>query len=177
MNAREINLKFIISAVAIAIVFVMLIIVIRPVPASVQITFVGYTNNPPIPHVTYASFCVSNTGKCSFYAPGGYDFERKGWPPNPFKLDSPPPIGDLKPGEFKIISFQELPQTGPWRLMLPLAKIDWRFQLQRKWPRYYLKLPWRIQGWLIPRHQEYYSDWINPYTESNATGAPKNSAL
>ena len=156
-----------ISAVVVMTIVVALFIAIRPVPASVQITFVGFTNDPPIPHVTYASFCVSNTGKCYLYGPGAYDFERKGWPRNPFQIESPPAIGELKPGEFKLISFRELPQSGPWRLELPLAKIDWRFRLQQKWPRFLRKLPWRLQGWLVPRHQDFYSDWIT--TPSNPT--------
>jgi hypothetical protein len=161
---RGFKLRIVICALVAAIIFLALIIAIRPIPASVQITFLGYTNVPPVPHVTYASFCVSNTGKCSMFGYGIYDFERKGWPRNLSKLqiEFPPPICELKPGEFKIISFQELPQTGPWRLALTLTKMDWRYRVQRNWPRTFQKLPWHLRGQLGVHNQEFYSDWINP---------------
>jgi hypothetical protein len=178
MGSRGIKLRLIISALLMAIIFVALIIAMRPVPSSVQIAFLGFTNNPPIPHVTYASFCVSNTGKCSMQGWGVFDFERKGWPRNPLRIqiEFPPSISELKPGEFKIISFRELPHTGPWRLALPLAKIEWRYRLQENWPRIFQKLPWHLRGQLGVRYQEYYSDWIiTPESEANSIGTAKST--
>ena len=155
-----------------AIIVVALIIAIRPVPTSVQITFLGFTNIPPIHDVTYASFCVSNTGKCCIHGVAVYGIERKGGPTNSskFQVEHPAAISELNPGEFKMVSFGEVPQTGPWRLVLPLAKIDWRYQLYKKSIRFRRMLPRQIRSWLIPRYQEFYSDWITPETEPNVTG-------
>jgi hypothetical protein len=180
VGIHGIKLRILICGLQAAIVFLGLIIAIRPVPASVQITSLGFTNIPPVPHVSYASFCISNTGKCSMHGLAVYGFERKGWPPNSskFQVEHPVAISELKPGEFKTISFSELPQTGPWRLVLPLAKIDWRYQLQQKRFRFMRKLPRQIWIRLSPRYQEYYSDWITPIesepTPSSATKSPSD---
>ncbi len=111
---------------------------------------------------------------------GVFDFERKGWPRNPLRIqiEFPPSISELKPGEFKIISFRELPQTGPWRLALPLAKIDWRYRLNEKSSRFLQKLPWLIRDRLIPHQQEFYSDWVNaPQMATAPSNEATNSAL
>lgn len=178
VGTRGFKLRLSISAMAIVIIFIATIVAIRPVPARVQITFLGFTNVSYAPQVTCATFGVSNAGRCSLQGWDVYNFDRKSEPHDRsvFHIVFPPSISELKPGEFKIISYSDTPQNEPWRLALLLENVDWRFRLNEKWPQFFRKLPGPIRRRFTPQLQEYYSGWISPISEPNATNTAKSSA-
>jgi hypothetical protein len=178
VGLHGIKVRLIIFAMVVIIFFVALTVAIRPVPARVQITFLGFTNVSYAPQVTRATFGVSNAGRCSLQGWDVYNFDRKSEPHDPsvFHIVYPPSISELKPGEFKIISYNDTPQDEPWRLALLLDNVDWRFRLNEKWPYFFRRLPGPIRRRLTPQFQEFCSGWISPVSESNATNTAKSSA-
>jgi hypothetical protein len=167
------------GALLVAAAFILLIWAIaRPVPARVQVTFMGFTNlhmadattSGALP-ITFAYFCVSNAGNCSVidrvtYGPefkaglqiethtGGMVAARTRW-----RRYGP----HLKPGEFKTI--WSIPPEGnaePWRISLKFSRIDWQYQLAQKPPRALRAIMKFIpQKWLENRQWDVYSDWVH----------------
>ena len=177
VGVRGIKPGLFISALIVPIILLAIIISTRPVPPSAQITFLGFTNVSFSPQGTLATLCISNTGKCSVYE-FGYDYERKHTPRNPskFQIEFPPQISELKPGNSKIIYVWETPRDEPWRLVVLLAKIDWRYRLDEKWPRFFQKLPWFIRRRLTAPDQAFCSDWINPEMKPNVIGTSQSTS-
>jgi hypothetical protein len=155
----------------------------RPVPARVQIAFIGftylkwyyttngyYTTNEvfattttvgTFPRVS-AYFCVSNAGKCSVVNEGNCRYELKFADGSTATLPGhSQPIGELKPGEFKTIPLIPSPDIDPWRVSLAFVRVDWRYRLFQAPPKVVGMIKKFIPArWLVRRPSEYNSDWI-----------------
>jgi len=155
----------------------------RPVPARVQIAFIGFTylkwyhttNGYDTTNEVFATtttvgtsprvsayFCVSNAGKCSVVHEGNCRYELKFADGSTGALfGHSQPIGELKPGEFKTIPLIPSGDIDPWRVSLAFVRVDWRYRLFQAPPKDVGMIKKFVPArWLVRRPSECYSDWI-----------------